>query len=559
MAIQEFRTSRNNKVVSVDYIGQDGRLWYDPITNTIRVYDGTPGGAVVTGGSSNSSPGGSNTQIQYNDAGIFGGSPDLVYDTNNTTLTANNITVTSSINLGDVSNVTIQGGSANYVLKTDGTGNLSWVAQTSGSANISVSNSNVELTSSVSSFNFVGNAVTATASGTDVTVTVSSIVAGGESNAIQINNDGELSGSSNLTFDGANMTVGGNIVPTANVTYNLGSADLRWNSIYLAGNTIDLGGAVIKTDATAGILLIPPVTNDNPSPTAVLINPAGKFIPIATSNGVANANAVANAATTQDSEFANVIVTGNLTANTGVITVGNVVIEGDRITSANSIITIDPAADGSTGTVIIEGNLTVRGTTTTIDSDTIVVAGNVEAADITASGTITANVFVGNGSQLTGISGSNSFGNITVANGNSVIANAPLSTVTFAAVGPANQNVGMQITATDSTLTFSLAQPNNYPWTDGSDFGEVVQLANNIENLGEVLEVVATQLNLGGVVLSGVIVPSKFVLPAFRINTLPGVTPAGQMVFVTDASGGAVPAYSDGTNWRSVVNGQIIE
>ena len=45
-----------------------------------------------------------------------------------------NISVTTSANLGNVANLKISGGSANYVLKTDGQGNLSWAAQTGGNA-----------------------------------------------------------------------------------------------------------------------------------------------------------------------------------------------------------------------------------------------------------------------------------------------------------------------------------------------------------------------------------------------------------------------------------------
>ena len=41
-------------------------------------------------------------------------------------------TNTSNVSLGNVSNLHITGGSANYVLKTDGTGNLSWTAQSGG-------------------------------------------------------------------------------------------------------------------------------------------------------------------------------------------------------------------------------------------------------------------------------------------------------------------------------------------------------------------------------------------------------------------------------------------
>lgn len=48
--IQEFFTSRNNGITSVQYIGHEGRLWYDPVTNSIRVYDGNLGGQQVAGG-----------------------------------------------------------------------------------------------------------------------------------------------------------------------------------------------------------------------------------------------------------------------------------------------------------------------------------------------------------------------------------------------------------------------------------------------------------------------------------------------------------------------------
>lgn len=47
---QDFFTSRNNFADGSTKVGQKGRLWYDPITNTIRVSDGiTPGGIIVSG------------------------------------------------------------------------------------------------------------------------------------------------------------------------------------------------------------------------------------------------------------------------------------------------------------------------------------------------------------------------------------------------------------------------------------------------------------------------------------------------------------------------------
>lgn len=46
--------------------------------------------------------------------------------------------------------------------------------------------------------------------------------------------------------------------------------------------------------------------------------------------------------------------------------------------------------------------------------------------------------------------------------------------------------------------------------------------------------------------------------PQVPISALPTANPAGQMLFVTDGATGASPAYSDGTVWRSVIDGAII-
>lgn len=39
---------------------------------------------------------------------------------------------------------------------------------------------------------------------------------------------------------------------------------------------------------------------------------------------------------------------------------------------------------------------------------------------------------------------------------------------------------------------------------------------------------------------------------------LPSASPAGQMIFVSDESGGAVPAFSDGTDWRRVTDRAVV-
>ena len=81
-SIQNFFTSRDNNANASTYVGQLDRLWYDPVTNRIYVSDGvTPGGIpVVGGGGGNGTPGGTNTQVQFNDAGTFGASANLTYN-----------------------------------------------------------------------------------------------------------------------------------------------------------------------------------------------------------------------------------------------------------------------------------------------------------------------------------------------------------------------------------------------------------------------------------------------------------------------------------------------
>lgn len=48
------------------------------------------------------------------------------------------------------------------------------------------------------------------------------------------------------------------------------------------------------------------------------------------------------------------------------------------------------------------------------------------------------------------------------------------------------------------------------------------------------------------------------VLPEFAVASLPSVSTSGQMIAVTDETGGYVPAFSDGTNWRRVTDRAIV-
>lgn len=47
-------------------------------------------------------------------------------------------------------------------------------------------------------------------------------------------------------------------------------------------------------------------------------------------------------------------------------------------------------------------------------------------------------------------------------------------------------------------------------------------------------------------------------LLSMTVATLPSATPAGGIVYVSDESGGAVLAFSDGTNWRRVTDRAVV-
>lgn len=47
-------------------------------------------------------------------------------------------------------------------------------------------------------------------------------------------------------------------------------------------------------------------------------------------------------------------------------------------------------------------------------------------------------------------------------------------------------------------------------------------------------------------------------LHSYTVSTLPSASTAGLMIYVSNESGGAVPAFSDGTNWRRVTDRTVV-
>jgi len=233
----------------------------------------------------------------------------------------------------------------------------------------------------------------------------------------------------------------------------------------------------------------------------------------------------------------NITTTGLITA-TGNIQSGNIVTAG-LITATGNIIS---------GNVLTAGLISAAGT---ITSAANVTGGNIVTAGlITATGNITGNFFNGNGSALTGI---NAFSNVTVTGGNSAVADSISDTLTITA----GSGIALVMDSSTDTLTIAVSSGSEI-FVDGADFGTVTEPVTLSDDLGLVTEAVTQEADLGSLVTSGLIYPDQFVLPSYTVSTLPSAAIAGAMIYVTNESGGAVPAFSDGTNWRRVTDRAIV-
>lgn len=129
-------------------------------------------------GGGNTNPGGSDTQLQYNNAGTFGGIPTVTWNG-------------STLSLGDVSAVSIGGGVPGSILSTDGVGDLQWIQSNS--------------------------------------------TPGGSNTQVQFNDSSTFGGNTNFTYNKATSTlnINGNVVANS-VTIGSGALQFSKSNVYFA-------------------------------------------------------------------------------------------------------------------------------------------------------------------------------------------------------------------------------------------------------------------------------------------------------------------------------------
>ena len=223
--------------------------------------------------------------------------------------------------------------------------------------------------------------------------------------------------------------IAGNIIPSANNVYNLGSPTAQWASVYLNANTLYLGttavssnngnlvvnGNTVATTTSPGNL----ETAGNISATG---NVTGNYIlgNVAFATGIpatyGNSN-VANYLPTYSGAFtaSSVSATGNVTGNF-VIGNGSLLtnLTGANVTGTVANATYATSAGSAVGTAATvttaaQPNITSVGLLSSVSS----------TGTISTSGNVTGNYIIGNGSLLTNINA----GNIVGAYSNANVAN----------------------------------------------------------------------------------------------------------------------------------------
>ena len=147
------------------------------------------------------------------------------------------------------------------------------------------------------------------------------------------------------TFVGADASGGGgadlssvdeNILPSATETYNLGSSSLRWNDLFLAGETIDLGGTKISKDSSGDVSFKD--GSDNLKKVIVdelHIGSGSNVLKLKSSGGKLRAEDNANAKASHDITFSELSSTPTTLSGYGITDAQSALVSGTSIKTVN--------------------------------------------------------------------------------------------------------------------------------------------------------------------------------------------------------------------------------
>jgi hypothetical protein len=392
------------------------------------------------------------------------------------------------LNLGNVEHLNINGGSIGYVLETDGSGNLSWAPKGTLYTDIKAISAADPMVMTVANTTPYTNNAVVTISG--VLGTGNSIV-NGKAFYIQLATNFSTTGNVSLynsagngsPASGAGLTATANTGIATSLTGGTGggaggqaggvNTQVQYNdSTILAGNAdftynnttklLTLNGNVNCANLNASATVVSPVLVSN-----IAIGTAP--LTVTSTTRVANLSVA----------YANVSdygVTTTQTTGTFYPTFVNANTSGNLALSSNANLSFN-AATGRLSATLLGGTLTTaaQSNITTVGTlGALAVTGNITSGNANLGNAVSANFFLGNGSQLTGI----------IATTSTALANGT-SNVTIPSV---NSNIAMFVGGNATAQLTVTASGANIPGTFG------VSGNANVGNLGTSGKVIASVL-----------------------------------------------------------------
>jgi len=152
------------------------------------------------------------------------------------TVTVGNLTIQGNTSIPNIASIYLPGGSANYVIKTDGNGNLSWTSMSTGTGNANISGSNTQLFFNNNGSNTLGSSANLTFNNSTNTLTTTNLVVPGTTN---------LGAVGNIIITGGSN---GSLLKTD------GSGDLTWFApTYTTVSADDFTGNGVQTAFTLSV------------------------------------------------------------------------------------------------------------------------------------------------------------------------------------------------------------------------------------------------------------------------------------------------------------------
>jgi len=341
--------------------------------------------------------GAGDTQVTFNDAGLFAGSTNFTYNKNSNTLSVDNLNTTSIISSGPLNTGTIYVTGNVYVSDTVGTGNLSVTG-----INDMGSPGNLRLTNTTA-----GQYIKTLGSNQ---LAIGNLDAGGQPQQLQFNNDTDFGGIPTVTWDGTDLVVG--------------DAD----NVKMYGGT---NGYVLQTDGSGNLTWLPQAGAISPSTGApggansqIQINRAGVFggIPGFTVNPISNVMAAINL------DVATVLTAGTVRTNSLAYANGSPYVFTTPAAGANTQLQFNNNGSFAASAALAFGTnpINSQANVLMLSNAHVYATGNIRGVELTAVGniislgnidgnTLNINYLTGNAMRITHVPAANIVGTVTAA------------------------------------------------------------------------------------------------------------------------------------------------